>query len=288
MFLICIFEAIKQSNMKFKHFTLCLFTVFMLVNCSTNPFTGKSTIALVSNDRLIPMSFQQYNQVLSESNVVKQGDQAEMINRVGNKIRVAAERWLDANGYQGYTDSYEWEYNLIDEDIVNAWAMPGGKIAFYTGILPVAEHERGIALIMGHEVAHALANHGQQRMSKGLASQIIGTAGAVGMSLSEMEPRQQQQILMAYGVGTQLGIMAYSRKHETEADKIGIMLMAIAGYDPTDAYKLWERMSAASNGNAPPEFLSTHPSYDTRINNLKNWAPMAKEEARKFGVTSFN
>lgn len=274
--------------MKFKYFTICLFTAFMLVNCNTNPFTGKSTIALVSNDKLIPMSFQQYNQVLGESKVVTQGEQVEMIKRVGNKIRVAAERWLDANGYQGYTNNYKWEYNLIEEDIVNAWAMPGGKIAFYTGILPVAEHERGVALIMGHEVAHALANHGQQRMSKGLASQVIGTAGAVGMSLSEIEPSQQQQILMAYGVGTQLGIMAYSRKHETEADKIGIMLMAIAGYDPADAYKLWERMSSASNGQQPPEFLSTHPSYDTRIDNLRNWALMAKEEAKKFGVTSFN
>jgi predicted Zn-dependent protease len=274
--------------MKFKHLTVILFAVFMMVNCNTNPFTGKSTIALVSNDRLIPMSFQQYNQVLSESKIVKDGSQAEMIRRVGNKIKVAAIQWLDANGYQGYTKDYEWEFNLIEEDIINAWAMPGGKIAFYTGILPVAEHERGIALIMGHEVAHALANHGQQRMSKGLAAQIVGTAGAVGMSFTDMDPGLQQQAMMVYGVSTQLGIMAYSRKHETEADRIGIMLMAIAGYDPSDAYKLWERMAAASNGQQPPVFLSTHPTHDTRIANLKKWAPLAKEEAKKFGVTSFN
>lgn len=274
--------------MKFRYFTFILFVAFMLVNCNTNPFTGKSTLALVSNDRLIPMSFQQYNQVLSESKIVKDGSQAEMIRRVGNKVKTAAIQWLDANGYQGYTNDYEWEFSLIEEDIINAWAMPGGKIAFYTGILPVAEHERGVALIMGHEIAHALANHGQQRMSKGLASQVVGTAGAVGMSLSDMDPNQQQQLLMAYGIGTQLGIMAYSRKHETEADRIGIMLMAIAGYDPTDAYKLWERMAAASNGNQPPVFLSTHPNHDTRISNLKKWAPAAKAEAKKFGVTSFN
>lgn len=274
--------------MKLKHISMYLFTALMLVNCNTNPFTGKSTIALVSNDTLIPMSFQQYNQVLNESKVVKAGSQADMIKRVGNKIRISAERWLDANGYQGYTDNYEWEYNLIDEDIINAWAMPGGKIAFYTGILPVAEHERGVALIMGHEVAHALANHGQQRMSKGLASQVIGGLGAVALSQTEVSPEVQQGFMMAYGVGTQLGIMAYSRKHETEADRIGIMLMAIAGYDPTDAYKLWERMSAASNGQQPPVFLSTHPTHDTRIKNLKAWAAEAKETAKKFGVNSFN
>jgi predicted Zn-dependent protease len=273
--------------MKIKHLSIILFTVFMLVNCNTNPFTGKSTIALVSNDKLIPMSFQQYNQVLSESNVVESGDQAEMIKRVGNKIKVAAERWLDANGYQGYTSEYDWEFSLIDEDIMNAWAMPGGKVAFYTGILPVAEHERGIALIMGHEVAHALANHGQQRMSKGLAAQLVGTAGAVALSQSDISPEAQQGFMMAYGLGSQGLIMAYSRKHETEADRIGIMLMAIAGYDPTDAYKLWERMAAASNGQQPPVFLSTHPTHETRIENLKKWAPAAKEEAKKFGVTSF-
>jgi len=271
--------------MKTRHLTFFLFISLMLVNCNTNPFTGKSTIALVSNDTLIPMSFQQYDQVLNESQVIKQGDQAEMINRVGNKIRVAAERWLDANGYQGYTKKYAWEYSLIDEDIINAWAMPGGKIAFYTGILPIAEHERGVALIMGHEVAHALANHGQQRMSKGLAAQFVGTAGAVALSQSDISPEAQQGFMMAYGVGTQLGIMAYSRKHETEADRIGIMLMAIAGYDPTDAYKLWERMASASNGNQPPQFLSTHPSYQTRISNLKKWSEQAKAEARKFGVS---
>jgi predicted Zn-dependent protease len=274
--------------MKIKHFTIVLFTALMLINCNTNPFTGKNTLALVSNDTLIPMSFQQYNQVLEESNVINEGDQAEMINRVGNKIKVAAERWLDANGYQGYTKEYAWEFSLIQDDIVNAWAMPGGKVAFYTGILPIAEHERGVALIMGHEVAHALANHGQQRMSKGLAAQVVGTAGAVAMSQTDLSPEAQQGFMMAYGLGSQGVIMAYSRKHETEADRIGIMLMAIAGYDPTDAYKLWERMAKASNGQQPPVFLSTHPTHETRIENLKKWAPDAKAEARKFGVTSFN
>lgn len=273
--------------MKVKSVTLSLFMILMLVNCNTNPFTGKKTMALVSNDKLIPMSFQQYNQVLSESQLEKDTDDAEMIKRVGNKIKVAAERWLDANGYEGYTKNYEWEYSLIKQDVVNAWAMPGGKVAFYTGILPVAENERGIATIMGHEVAHALANHGQQRMSAGILQQAGAVAGSVALSQEDKEV--QQGFMMAYGAGSQvLGMLPFSRKHETEADMIGLTLMAIAGYDPTDAYKLWERMGAASSGEQPPEFLSTHPSNDTRIKNLKDWAPEAKETAKKFGVTTFN
>jgi predicted Zn-dependent protease len=259
----------------------------LLFGCNKNPFTGKNTIAFVSNDKLFPMSFQQYNQVLTDSKVIEGTDQSEMIKRVGNKIRVAAERWLDANGYQGYTNDYSWEFKLIDEQIVNAWAMPGGKVAFYTGILPIAEHERGVALIMGHEIAHALANHGQQRMSKGYIQQGGAVLSAVALSQTDLEPELQQGFMLAYGMGSQGIIMAYSRKHETEADKIGITLMAMAGYNPDDAYKLWERMSAASNGEQPPEFISTHPSYETRIDNLKKWAPEAREVAKKFGVTSF-
>jgi len=273
--------------MKFKYFTLCLFIVFMMVNCSTNPFTGRKTMALVSNEQLIPMSFQQYNQVLSESKVLKNTTEAEQLQRVGNKIRVAAERWLDANGYQGYTNDYQWEFSLIDDDIINAWAMPGGKVAFYTGILPIAKNERGIATIMGHEIVHALANHGQQRMSGGILQQAVAVAGAVGMSQTDISPELQEGFMQAYGVGTQIGMLKFSREHETEADKIGLTLMAIAGYDPSDAYMLWERMGAAGNGQQPPEFLSTHPSHDTRISNLKEWAPEAIETAKKFGVTSF-
>ena len=273
--------------MKLSHIILLFFGLALLSSCNKNPFSGKSTIALVSNDKLFPMSFQQYNQVLTESKIIEDTDQSKMIKRVGNKIRVAAETWLDANGYAGYTKDYNWEFNLIDEKIVNAWAMPGGKVAFYTGILPIAETESGVALIMGHEVAHALANHGQQRMSKGYIQQGGALVSAIALSESDLDPELQQGFMLAYGVGSQGIIMAYSRKHETEADKIGITLMAMAGYDPTNAYKLWERMSAASNGEQPPEFMSTHPSYETRIENLKKWAPEAKATAQKFGVTTF-
>jgi len=271
--------------MNLKKALLYIGILVVIISCATNPFTGQKTIALVSNDKLFPSSFAQYNQVLNESKVVTGTKDAQMITRVGQRIAVAAERWLNANNFQGYLDDYRWEYKLIESDQVNAWCMPGGKIAFYTGILPIAQNETGVAAIMGHEVAHALANHGQQRMSKGVLQQI-GAAG-VAIGTSGGSPESQQAWMQAYGVGTSLGILAYSRKHENEADKIGLYLMAIAGYNPDEAAELWKRMKANSGGQAPPEFLSTHPSNDTRIQNLLELAPKAKAEAKKFGVTSY-
>jgi len=272
---------------KFK-FCTSFFLILFIFGCGQNPFTGKSTLALVPNSQIIPMSFQQYTQVLEENKVIKEGDQAQMIQRVGLKIANASERWLIENEYPNYTEDYKWEFNLIEDVQVNAWAMPGGKIAFYTGILPIAENEAGVAAIMGHEVAHALANHGQQRMS---ASQIQQTVGAVGtIALGNQGQQTQDLFTAAYGIGSQIGIMLpFSRNHETEADKIGIKLMAIAGYNPDEAAELWKRMKESSGGvgAGPPQFLSTHPSNDERINNLQNWSAEAKAEAAKFGVTSF-
>ncbi|MDY8136114.1 M48 family metallopeptidase [Aquimarina sp. 2201CG5-10] len=260
--------------------------IALFMSCATNPFTGKQTLALVPNSQILPAAFAQYDKVLQESKVVKGTSDAEMIKRVGQKIATAAERWLNANGHQGYLKDYKWEYNLIDDDVVNAWAMPGGKIAFYTGILPIAKTETGVAAIMGHEVVHAIANHGQQRMSAGQIQQLAGAATTV--AASGQDEKTQQIIGTAFGLGSQVGVMLpFSRSHETEADKIGLTLMAIAGYNPEEAAELWKRMKANSGGQAPPEFLSTHPSNDTRISNLTAWAPAAKEEAKKFGVTTF-
>ena len=209
---------------------------------------------------------------------------SEMIKRVGQRIAVAAERWLNANGYQGYLKDYKWEYNLVEDKTVNAWCMPGGKIVFYTGILPIAQNETGVAAIMGHEVAHALANHGQQRMSAGMLQQLGAVAGNVAIK----DPKSRDIFNQAYGVGSAVGVMLpFSRSHETESDKIGTYLMAIAGYNPTEAAELWKRMKANSGGQAPPEFLSTHPSNDSRIANLTALAPIATAEAKKFGVTTF-
>lgn len=258
----------------------------LFVGCQTNPFTGEKNLNFVSNDQLFPASFEQYNQFLSENDVVTGTAEANMVKRVGDKIETAAERYLNANGYQGFLEDFRWEYNLVKDDAVNAFAMPGGKIVFYTGILPVAESETGVAVVMAHEIAHALADHGAQRMSAAQLQQLGAVAGSIAVSGRSQET--QQIFAQAYGLGTTVGVMLpFSRKHETEADRIGLTLMAIAGYNPEEASRLWQRMAAQSDGQAPPEFLSTHPSNQTRINNLKKWAPEAKAEAQKYGVTSF-
>ena len=272
--------------MRLKQITIVFSLFLLVVACKTNPFTGKKNLNFYPNSQIFPAAFQQYNQVLSESNVVTGTPEARLINKVGDKIAIAAERFLNANGYQGYLDDYKWEYNLIKDDQVNAWAMPGGKIAFYTGIMPIAESEAGVAAIMAHEVAHALADHGAQRMSAAQLQQLGAVAGNVALSGKSQET--QQIFNQAYGLGSQVGVMLpFSRSHETEADRIGLTLMAIAGYDPAEAADLWRRMKSNAGGQAPPEFLSTHPSSDTRIRNIEKWAPEAKAEARKFGVTSF-
>lgn len=265
--------------------TLSLFVIALIaVGCATNPFTGKQTLALVPNSQILPMAFQQYDQFLSENKVVKNTSDARMVSDVGHKIAAAAEKYLKANGYGEYLKEYRWDYNLVDSPEVNAWCMPGGKIVIYSGILPVTKNEAGLAAVMGHEVAHALANHGQQRMSAGQLQELGAVAGNIALAKN---PQNQEIFNTAYGMGSSLGVMLpFSRSHETEADKIGLTLMAIAGYDPIAAAQVWERMQAQEQG-APPEFLSTHPSSSTRIQNIRSWAPAAKAEAKKFGVTSF-
>ncbi|MCG2459579.1 M48 family metallopeptidase [Flavobacteriaceae bacterium F89] len=262
-----------------------LATVILLVAdaCRTNPFTGQKTLNFYPNSQIFPTAFAQYDEFLKEHKVVKGTADAKMITKVGQRISAAAERWFNANGYPGYLKDYRWEYNLVDDKTVNAWCMPGGKIVFYTGILPICQDEAGIAVVMGHEVAHALANHGSQRMSASTLQQL----GAVAGNIAIEDPQTREIFNQAYGIGTEVGgMLPFSRSHETEADRIGLQLMAIAGYDPDVAAELWKRMKA-QGGSAPPEFLSTHPSNDTRIANLTQWAPLAKEEARKFGVTTF-
>ena len=270
--------------MKFKNYIVIIGTILLFLSCAINPFTGRKTLALVPNSQLFPTAFAQYDQFLTENKVVKGTSDAQMITRVGQRIAVAAERWLDANGNQGYLKDYKWEYNLVNDKAVNAWCMPGGKIVFYTGILPIANGEAGVAAIMGHEVAHALANHGQQRMRAGLIQQGLAVTGNIVIK----DDKSRNAFNQYYGVGSNvLGILPFSRAHESQADEIGLTLMAIAGYNPDEAAELWKRMKANSGGQAPPEFLSTHPSNDSRIANLTKLAPIAKAEAKKFGVTSF-
>lgn len=270
--------------MKTKIYISFFAVALFVIGCATNPFTGKQTLALVPNSQILPMAFQQYNEFLSENKVVKGTADARMVDEVGHKIAAAAERYLKTHGYSEYLKDYRWEYKLVESPDMNAWCMPGGKIVVYTGILPITKDEAGLAAVMGHEVAHALANHGQQRMSAAQLQQLGAVAGNIALAKN---PENQQLFNTAYGLGTNLGVMLpFSRSHETEADKIGLTLMAIAGYDPIVAAELWERMQAKQQG-APIEFLSTHPSSSTRIRNIRSWAPAAKVEARKYGVTSF-
>ncbi|MDR2021150.1 MAG: M48 family metallopeptidase [Treponema sp.] len=255
----------------------------ILYGCATNPITGKKTIALVNNSQLLASSFQQYEEFLNESTVITGTAESALVERVGNNIRLAAEKWLGAEGKLDYLQDYQWEYKLVQDDAVNAWCMPGGKIVVYTGILPVTQTEAALAVVLGHEVSHALLNHGQQRMSADVLQQL----GAAGLSIATMEKsaETQQLAMTAYGVGSQLfGTLPFSRKHESEADETGLILMTIAGYNPEEAIPFWERMGSLSGGTAPPEFLSTHPSDETRIKNIRGWIPGAREKAAGLGV----
>ncbi|MBC7845459.1 MAG: M48 family metallopeptidase [Flavobacterium sp.] len=258
-------------------------TLGLFFSCATNPFTGKQSLNFVSNSELFPSSFQQYGTFLKENKVMVGTEDAKRVENVGMKIKLAAERWLKANGHPEYLNGYQWEFKLIENKGINAWCLPGGKIVIYSGILPVTKDDAGLATVMGHEVSHALANHSAQRMSATQLQQIgaVGVAVATGSKSAE----QQQMWQQYYGIGSEVGVMLpFSRNHESEADKIGLILMAIAGYNPEIAIAFWERMSASSSGNKPPEFLSTHPADATRIANLRRLIPEAKAEALKFGV----
>ncbi|HBH21851.1 MAG TPA: peptidase M48 [Cytophagales bacterium] len=254
--------------------------MLMIYSCATVPVTGRSQLSLISNSEILPMSFSQYEQVMDSSKLSDDKEKVQMIKTVGNRIQLAVEEFMREKGHSDELNGYEWEFNLIDADVANAWCMPGGKVAFYTGILPICKDETGVAVVMGHEVAHAIANHGRERMSQGLVQQMGGVALSVAL---DEQPEQTQALFgQAYAIGSSVGVMLpFSRLHESEADKLGLYFMALAGYDPNEAPKFWERMKAASGGQAPPEFLSTHPSNETRINDLKAEIPKAMEYYRE-------
>lgn len=263
--------------------TLSGLVLIFVSACSTNPFTGKSDLNFVSNDQIFPTAFAEYSQFLKENKVIKGTADAQRVVTVGQKIKAAAEKYLNSKGNSSYLNGYAWEYNLVDSKEVNAWCMPGGKIVVYSGILPITKDEAGLATVMGHEVAHALLNHGAQRMSAAQLQQL-GAAG-VQVAASGQSTGTQDLLMQAYGMGSEVGgMLPFSRKHETEADEIGLTLMAIAGYNPDKAVEFWQRMEANSGGGAPPEFLSTHPAGSTRIAHIKSIVANAKAEAAKFGV----
>jgi predicted Zn-dependent protease len=266
---------------KMKKLYALFFTILLFSGCVTNPLTGKSTMAFVGNNSLFPQSFSEYQQFLNENTVIKDTPDAQMVTGIGTRLAAAAQKWLEREGNSDYLKDYRWEYNLVQDDAVNAWCMPGGKIVVYTGILPVTETEEGLAVVLGHEIAHALLNHGQQRMSAGILQQL----GAVGVAVlaSGSSETTQALLMTAYGAGsTLLGTLPFSRENESEADHYGLILMAIAGYNPEESVPFWQRM--ASMGGGTLEFLSTHPSGATRIRQLQGWIPEAKQTAASFGV----
>ncbi len=258
-----------------KSLPLLFLSVLMLAflwSCHKVPLTGRKQLNLLPEDEMIAMAKKQYDSLMHVWPLVKTGKDYANLNTVGRKISDAVEKFLRQNGYEKMADRFEWEYNLVKIDtIANAWCMPGGKIAFYTGILPITKNKGGMAVVMGHEVAHAVAQHGNERMSQALALQMGGVALSVAL---QTRPAETQRLFMsAFGLGAQVGIiLPFSRKHELEADRMGLIFMAMAGYDPHIAVDFWKRMAAMSSGGIPREltFLSTHPSYEERISAIEN------------------
>ncbi len=249
---------------------LCL----LFIACATVPLTERKSLRLIPESELASLSDQQYTKVLRESTLSKDQTKVQMVRRVGARIASAAEGFLKEKGLGEEAKDYHWEFNLIEDDtVVNAWCLPGGKVAFYTGILPYTRNETGLAVVMGHEVAHALAKHGNERMSEALLAQLGGVA--LSVALSEKPDTTRQIFMEAYGITANLAfLLPYSRLHESEADRIGLTLMAKAGYDPREAISFWQRMNE-KGGSRPPEFLSTHPAPETRIEKIKSYIPEA-------------
>ena len=262
--------------------------ILFLVSCSTVPITGRKRVNFVSDAQVLPMSFAQYQGFLAENKISSNTTKVNEIKNVGARISLAVDKFMRVNDMKAEADSYKWEFNLIEDETVNAWCMPGGKVVFYTGILPICENTDGIAAVMGHEVAHAFAKHGQERMSTGTLQQIGGVAVAV--ATANKSPEQQQIWNTAYGIGSTVGVMLpFSRTHEREADRLGLVFMIMAGYNGVEAAQVWVRMSQrAGSSGAPPQILSTHPSNESRIADLKAYLPEARVLAKKYNAKAMS
>ena len=257
-----------------------LLLLIVMSSCQKVPITGRNQVHVIPESELISMAVAQYSETLQESKVITGTAEANMVNAVGKRISDAATKLMKQTNEADRLKGYAWEYHLLENKVPNAWCLPGGKIAVYTGLLPISQTEAGLAVVIGHEVGHAIAQHGNERMTQQLAVQ----AGGMGLSayLSQKPAETQQIFQTVYGYGAQYGaLLPFSRLQESEADKIGLVLMAMAGYDPNEAVGLWERMKAASGGGSVPEFMSTHPSDQTRIDDIKKFLPEAMKYYKK-------
>ncbi|MDZ7317269.1 MAG: M48 family metallopeptidase [candidate division KSB1 bacterium] len=258
---------------------LSIVLMAVLSACTTVPITGRKQLNLIPQSDMLSMSYQQYDAFLKENKLSTDSQATAMVKSVGSRIQKAVEQYFAEQKMSSHLQGYNWEFNLVESDQVNAWCMPGGKVVVYTGILPLTQDEAGLAVVMGHEIAHAVAEHGNERMSQALLQQLGGVALTVAMRDKPEETRNLW--LSLYGVGTTVGaILPYSRLHESEADELGLIFMAMAGYDPNAAIPFWQRMAALKGGQAPPEFLSTHPSDETRIRKIKEILPKAMKYYR--------
>jgi predicted Zn-dependent protease len=255
-------------------------TALVIYACASVAVTGRNQLSLVSNAEIIPMATTQYQDVIAKGPLSTDKAQAEMVKRVGLKIQKAVEEYMSSKNASAELEGFKWEFNLIeDPKTVNAWCMPGGKVAFYTGIMPICKDETGVAVVMGHEVAHAIANHGAERMSQQMVAQYgLQTVGGL---FGQNPTAAKNLLLQAVGAGANVTMLKFSRSHESEADHIGLIFMTMAGYDPNAAPIFWKRMSEVGGGQEPPEFLSTHPSHSTRVKDLEAWIPEAMTYTKK-------
>jgi predicted Zn-dependent protease len=265
----------------FKSYAIILFALtFFMLSCSTVPITGRQQLNLIPHESMLSMSFEQYGQFLKKNKLSTDKKKTQMVKRTGQRIQQAVEQYFIANRMSYKLRNYKWDFNLVENKEENAWCMPGGKVVIYTGILKYTKDETGLAVVMSHEIAHAIAGHGNERMSQFLALQMGGTALSTALS---SQPAQTQKLWMtAFGVGSQVGfILPYSRIQEHEADHLGLIFMAQAGYDPEGAIAFWSRMSQKKQGVQSPVFLSTHPSDAMRIRKIKEVIPKARKYYKK-------
>ncbi len=248
--------------------------ILVFYGCSSVVLTNRTQLNLIPRASILKTSFEQHSLFIEENTVSSDLSNVEMVKRVGIKIQHSVEKYFSEQKLSKQLKDYDWEFDLVDNDEPNAWCMPGGKVVVYTGILPITNDENGLAVVLGHEVAHAIAKHGNERMSQTLIAQLGGMA--LYKALEEKPEKTQQLWMSAYGLGAQAGlILPYSRLHESEADRLGLIFMAMAGYDPNGAVIFWQRMAENKGGAKPPEFLSTHPSDETRIKKIKSHLPEA-------------